>query len=93
MTDLPRYRESPLRRPRTARLFNNIPHEARQNQWPHNQEAIRARFDGEGEPYGREEFDDFLSNYGVSAYTFTAYGVLITRTQGHIRSPGSPPRR
>jgi len=41
-------------------------------------EAIRARFDGEGEKYGREEFDDFLSNYGVSAYTFTAYGVLMT---------------
>lgn len=31
-------------------------------------EAMRAKFEGEGKPYGRAEWDDMLGDYGVGVH-------------------------
>jgi hypothetical protein len=35
-------------------------------------EALRAKFDGQGKPFGRGEFDKFLGEYDVSRPHFSA---------------------
>jgi hypothetical protein len=42
------------------------------------EEALKAKFLGEGKPYGREEFDKLLGNFDVSIVSFNYFVSLVT---------------
>lgn len=40
------------------------------------EEALRAKFLGDGKPFGKEEFDKFLGNYDVRPFAFPTAVLL-----------------
>jgi len=58
-------------------------------------EALRAKFESQGKPYGREEFDDFLGEYGVCCSRISSVEALshLLRRIGHLRHPSRSFRR
>ena len=41
--------------------------------FPYWLEAVKAKYGGEGRPYGRDEFDKLLGQYNVRAPEFNSY--------------------
>lgn len=50
-------------------------------------EALKAKYAGEGRPYGRKEFDKLLGEYGVCLITCFQRLSLLTASQGVTDMP------